>query len=189
MIVSLILFTIATITDFLDGYVARKYNQISRFGAFWDPLVDKLLILSVFVILAHKEVIFLPFMFVLILSLREYFITLLRIKVKKAAVLYAEVRAFKTSMPAKMKTVFQLATIYICYTVLFLEIYVQTKTGILNTVKYIPFGFFLLSLLFSLLSGWQYAKMYPAFSLRVFIKSGMMFIVIAVVYYLLKMLF
>lgn len=54
-LVSAALFMIACLTDYLDGYVARAYKQVTSLGSFLDPLADKLLVASVLVMLAGFE--------------------------------------------------------------------------------------------------------------------------------------
>ncbi len=53
-IAALVLFAVASLTDGIDGYVARKYNQISDFGKFLDPLADKVLIMAAIMILVER---------------------------------------------------------------------------------------------------------------------------------------
>ncbi len=50
-----IIFGIAALTDLLDGYIARNYNQMSRFGAFLDPVADKLMVVTVLVLLVQSD--------------------------------------------------------------------------------------------------------------------------------------
>ena len=50
-----ILFALVAITDWLDGYLARRLNQTSRFGAFLDPVADKLMVTVALVLLVQKE--------------------------------------------------------------------------------------------------------------------------------------
>lgn len=53
--IAAILFGIAAITDLIDGWIARKYNQTSRFGEFLDPVADKLMVVIVLVMLVQAQ--------------------------------------------------------------------------------------------------------------------------------------
>lgn len=54
-VVCTVLFIVAAITDWLDGYIARKYSMMSRFGAFLDPVADKLMVTVVLILLVDKN--------------------------------------------------------------------------------------------------------------------------------------
>ncbi|WP_300964616.1 CDP-diacylglycerol--glycerol-3-phosphate 3-phosphatidyltransferase, partial [uncultured Helicobacter sp.] len=74
-----LIFCIASLTDFFDGYIAREYHLHSRFGEVFDPLADKMLILSAFIAVLMLDRAS-PWAVFLILS-REFFITGLRVMV------------------------------------------------------------------------------------------------------------
>lgn len=98
-----LIFVIASVTDFFDGFIARKWNQITKLGAILDPLADKMLILAGFLGLmmidrASAWAVF------LILS-REFFITGLRV------VAADEGRNVASTMAGKIKTVVQMIAI------------------------------------------------------------------------------
>ena len=76
-LLAMIIFTIASITDFLDGYLARKYHLITNFGKFADPLADKLLVMTAFITLVGAGVI--PMWIVAVIVCRELAVTGLRL--------------------------------------------------------------------------------------------------------------
>lgn len=77
MWIALGIFILASITDFVDGYIARKYNQISDFGKFLDPLADKLLTIAAMVIFCQWDMI--PAWALMLILTREFAVTGLRL--------------------------------------------------------------------------------------------------------------
>ena len=100
---ALMVFLVASITDALDGYFARKHDQVTEQGRFLDPLADKILILSGLISFAVLEII--PFWMVGLIIFRDLFITGLRVVMNN--------KGFQmiTSNIAKAKTSFQVVII------------------------------------------------------------------------------
>ena len=67
-------FVLSSLTDFLDGYVARKYNQTTKLGRLLDPLADKITVIAVFIAFAIKD--FLPLEIIIIIVVRELVVLL-----------------------------------------------------------------------------------------------------------------
>lgn len=98
-----LLFVLASVTDFFDGYIARKWNQSTMLGAILDPLADKMLTLAAF--LALMVVGEASAWAVYIIMVRELFITGLR------TIAVSEGLSVKASWAGKIKTVFQMIAI------------------------------------------------------------------------------
>jgi len=71
------LFVLASITDFLDGYIARKYKLVTTFGKFIDPLADKLLVMTALLLLTVDTII--PVWIVITILSREFIVTGIRL--------------------------------------------------------------------------------------------------------------
>ena len=102
--ISLIVFIIAALTDWYDGWLARKFNYITDWGKFWDPLADKILTSAAFLGFVYLKII--PIWMVIIIIVRDFLITGLRA--------YADYKghSFPTSYYAKVKTFVQLTFLY-----------------------------------------------------------------------------
>lgn len=77
MWIALAVFIVASITDYIDGEIARKYNQVSDFGKFLDPLADKLLVIAAMVMFCQWGVI--PAWALMVILTREFAVTGLRL--------------------------------------------------------------------------------------------------------------
>ncbi|MBQ4347123.1 MAG: CDP-diacylglycerol--glycerol-3-phosphate 3-phosphatidyltransferase [Firmicutes bacterium] len=101
--IAVIIFIVAALTDMIDGKIARKYNLITNFGKFMDPLADKLLVAAALISMTELEM--LPAWMTIILISREFIITGFRlIAVEKGLVIAA-------GMWGKVKTVVQMVMI------------------------------------------------------------------------------
>ena len=103
-----IIFIIASITDKLDGYIARSRNQVTTFGKFLDPLADKILVISALVILVEYTKI--PSWIPIIVLAREFIVSGYRlIAVEKGG------KVIAASIWGKLKTVTQMIAIIACF--------------------------------------------------------------------------
>jgi len=105
MLFALIVFIVASVSDGVDGHVARKHGFVSEFGKFADPLADKILIISSFIALIFLDII--PLWMVIIVVLRDVTVTAIRMIMIKRG------NSIVTANIAKAKTVFQIVFIYI----------------------------------------------------------------------------
>lgn len=102
--IGLIIYLIAALTDWYDGWLARKFDYITTWGKVWDPIADKVLTSATFITLALLGI--LAWWAVALISLRDILITGLRS--------YAEhkKKSFPTSKYAKIKTLVQMVFLY-----------------------------------------------------------------------------
>ena len=98
-------FIVASITDFLDGKIARKYNLVTNFGKFMDPLADKLLVSSALICLVALNKI--PAWVVIVIIAREFIISGFRLVAADNGVVIA------ASYWGKFKTAFQMVTVIV----------------------------------------------------------------------------
>lgn len=106
-VVALVLFCVASFTDFLDGYVARKYNQVTDFGKFVDPLADKLLVSSALILFAEQGA--MAGWMVCVILARELIITSLRVVAANKG------RVLAATWTGKVKTCVQIGGIIVIY--------------------------------------------------------------------------
>lgn len=108
-IIAAVLFILAGATDYYDGYLARKYKQVTTFGKFIDPIADKLLVSTALIIMAeHRDITFTPSWIAVLIIAREFSITGLRLICAEKG------KVIEASNAGKLKTAAQMSAIITC---------------------------------------------------------------------------
>lgn len=151
-IVALTLFVVAAATDFLDGYIARKYNLVTDFGKFLDPIADKLLVASVLFMIAIDGTIPNPWGVIVVALImgRELIIDAFRlIACTKGIVLAADIIG-------KAKTMVQCWTMPLCILLAFFEQCTNVGGAGLLTFQIVCYVLIGLSTVLTVISGVNY---------------------------------
>ena len=125
--ISAIIFAVASFTDFLDGYLARKYNLITDFGKFMDPLADKVLVVAALAVLVEMNLI--PAWMIVLIITREYAVSILR------AIAANTGQVIAASQGGKAKTVSQIIAVLLLLLNIKYGIYVMWIAVILTFVS------------------------------------------------------
>lgn len=154
MILALVLFVAASLTDMLDGKIARSQNLVTKFGKFLDPLADKLLVMVALICFTFERLID-PVAVVIILA-REFMVTGLRLVVAGEGVVVA------AGIWGKLKTAF---TMVAMIAIMFLQILYPDWKGSpdLNwghPIFLINEALIWIAVVLTVISGWQYLKAY-----------------------------
>lgn len=148
-----LIFILASITDKLDGYLARKNNQITTFGKFLDPLADKILVLAAMTMLV--EMTKLPAWIPIIVLTREFMVSGYRlVAVEKGG------KVIAASKWGKLKTVTQMIAIILAFVDLnpFGECFLGTLQGGDLILNIIVTGMMIVQIIATIFSGLDYMK-------------------------------
>ena len=150
------IFILASLTDKLDGYIARSRNQITNFGKFMDPLADKLLVTSALISLVELQMV--PSWAAIVIIAREFAVSGLR------TIAASEGKVIAASWWGKIKTVIQIIAIVL----LLLQFNITTSSYLTNLVESssvwnwffmnVPSWMLNISVVISLISGWDYFR-------------------------------
>ena len=157
-------FVVCGITDWLDGYVARKRGQVSSFGIFMDALTDKIAVLGVLVALTDARLILpesdvIPVLLFLLILTREFMITGMRLVAALQGVVVSAERG------GKQKTITQIIAIgaFLVIPVIERDLSALTPidlTPLSSFLRHMAFAFYLLATFLTLFSGARYFLKY-----------------------------
>ncbi len=138
-----VLFILASLTDMLDGKIARKYNLVTNFGKIMDPLADKVLVYSAFCLLIEDGV--MPGWMLIVILAREFTVAGMRTVAAADGIVVA------AAMSGKIKTVLQMIAVPFL-----LFIPVTAGTAFEHVIFYGAYIFLWASLIMTIYSGFEY---------------------------------
>ena len=151
-----LIFIVASITDKLDGYIARSRNLVTNFGKFLDPIADKILVLTAMLILVERQM--LPAWIPICVLTREFVVSGYRlIAVEQGG------KVIAASIWGKLKTLTQMIAIILAFininnTNSFFNFISGNLTGLELWINVITSILMLISVLATIFSGWDYVK-------------------------------
>ena len=146
-------FIIASITDRLDGMIARKTNQVTTFGKFADPLADKILVLATMLVLVEMDK--LPAWIPIIVLIREFIVSGYRlVAVEKGG------KVIAASIWGKLKTVTQIIAIILAFLDPngFCAFMHKDLTGYALVINILVAGMMIISTIATIFSGYDYVR-------------------------------
>jgi CDP-diacylglycerol--glycerol-3-phosphate 3-phosphatidyltransferase len=150
------IFVLASLTDKLDGYIARSRNQITNFGKFMDPLADKLLVTAALISLVELHVV--PSWAAVVIIAREFAVSGLR------SIAAAQGRVIAASWWGKIKTVIQIIAIILLllkiniHDAKLLKIFTIDNHYVKEFFSLAPIIMLMLAVVVTLISGYDYFK-------------------------------
>lgn len=156
-LIALVIFAAASITDALDGQIARKHNLVTNFGKFLDPLADKVLVIAALTVFVELPEINMGAIPLIIISAREFMVSGLRLLAADSGIVVA------AGMWGKLKTAFTMVSIVVsliwlsvCY-----DFDLSISDGLKNTVDNIVIPVLIwISTALTVISGGVYLKGY-----------------------------
>ena len=157
-LLSLVLFLLAILTDFLDGKIARLKNEVTDFGRFLDPIADKILTTSAYLYFAKLN--FFSIVPIFLILSREFVVSAVRLLACSNGQVVA------ANFWGKLKTFFQTLSIIFAILFLYFSINLKFKSNFLNFFVLFSNIFVWLSAIISVISGFSYAREYLNFKIE-----------------------
>lgn len=151
-LIALIIFIVASLTDMIDGKIARKYNLVSDLGKLLDPIADKVLVLSALLMVTYDGTVPAHFgcIAVLIIIARDYVVDVVRqIGAKKGTVIPADIWG-------KLKTIVTMVSLILLIAYAYVNVAFSLDATVMRVFLVVSLALFAIAVLLTILSGANY---------------------------------